>query len=50
MTHTSAFCRAQEGFHRDRAAMANLDAPDIVEIGDRGTVAMEDLLSPAGGG
>ena len=30
MNHTSAFCLAQEGFHRDRAAMAGLDNARIV--------------------
>lgn len=30
MAHTSAFCLAQEVFHRDRAAVANLDNVRIV--------------------
>jgi len=45
MTHTSAFCRAQEGFHRDRAAMANLDNIRIVATSAAEAWAREAVLA-----
>ncbi|APL93475.1 hypothetical protein AI27_11660 [Sphingomonas sp. BHC-A] len=45
MTHTSAFCRAQEAFHRDRAAVANLDNVRIVATSAAAAWAREAVVA-----
>ncbi|KEQ51369.1 hypothetical protein [Sphingobium chlorophenolicum] len=45
MTHTSAFCRAQEALHRDRAAVADLDNVRIIAAAAASAWAREAVIA-----